>query len=138
MLRASDASVLASGTVTLQAALAGEPIIIAYTVSKLTYMIGKCLIKLNHIGLVNIVADKPFIPELIQSEFTADTVCKELKRLISDETARSTMKAGLRDVSHRLGKSGASGRAAEVVFQWLDRLDGPKGKGIENSHASLS
>jgi len=123
VLRAADVSILASGTATLQGALAGEPIIIAYKVSKLTYIIGKCLIHLKVIGLANIVADKPFIPELIQNEVSPVNICRELSRFISDETARDKMKQGLRGVAHRLGKSGASERAAAVVFKWLDRLD---------------
>ncbi len=135
VLRAADVSVLASGTATLQGALAGEPIIIAYKVSKMTYIIGKCLINLKVIGLANIVAEKPFIPELIQNEVSPANICRELSRFISDETARDKMKQGLREVAHRLGKAGASERAAAVVFKWLDRLDKQEDK---SSHASLS
>ena len=138
VLRASDVSVLASGTATLQGALAGEPIIIAYMVSKLTYFIGKCLIKLKHIGLANIVAERPFIPELIQDEVSPANICRELSRLITDESAREKMKQGLREVARRLGRAGASERAAAVVCRWLNGLDGLDGKGIKNSHASLS
>lgn len=135
VLRATDVSILASGTATLQGALAGEPFIIIYKTSKLTYMIAKSLIKLKVIGLANIVAEAPFIPELIQDEVSATNICRELKRMISDDGVREKMQQGMKEVAHRLGKAGASERAAEVVLRWLEPLDK---QGDKSSHASLS
>jgi len=119
VFQAASAALVASGTATLQGALAGTPMVIVYKVSWLSYWISRALIRVKSIGLANIVADRPFIPELIQSEATPAKMAEELHRLLKNRPAREAMQAGLKEVARRLGKAGASGRAAALICRLL-------------------
>ncbi|MGD9729731.1 MAG: lipid-A-disaccharide synthase, partial [Nitrospiraceae bacterium] len=81
----------------------------------LTYRIAKFLIRVNCIGLVNLVAGRKIIPELIQQEATADRLYQEAERLLQDHEAYDQMRTALLAVREKLGQAGASRRAAEVV-----------------------
>lgn len=119
VLRASDVVVVASGTATLQAAIAGAPMIIVYKLASTTYWLARLLIHLKSVGLVNIVAGTPFIPELIQKEASPERISEEVRRLLYDGEAREKMKQGLKGVVGRLGTAGASGRAASIIDRFL-------------------
>jgi lipid-A-disaccharide synthase len=117
VMAASDLLLVASGTATLQAAVIGTPMVIAYRVSWLTYWLGRLLVRVNWIGLVNIVAGRGIVTELIQHEATAERLSEEGHRLLRDEAALSGMRAAFRAVRDSLGSPGASRRAAEAVLK---------------------
>lgn len=116
VMAASDLLLVASGTATLQAAVIGTPMILVYRASWLTYWLARWLITVNWIGLVNIVAGRRIIPELIQHEATAERLVEEARRLLQDQSAYSEMRAALHMVREQLGKPGASRRAAELIL----------------------
>ena len=119
LLRVTDAAVVVSGTATLDAALTETPMIIIYKTSALTYALARHWVRIPHLGLVNIVANAPLVPELIQGEVTANRICEEMKRILDDPNVVLKMKAGLRAVVTSLGKEGASNRAADAVYDLL-------------------
>ncbi len=118
-LAAADVACLASGTATLEAALAGTPMIIVYKVRPLTYLLGRLLIRVPSIGLVNIVAGRRLVPELIQGAATPEAVAREAACLLDDPARRAAVEAGLAEVRERLGPPGASARAAAILRRLL-------------------
>ncbi len=116
----ADIAVVASGTATLQGALAGIPMIVVYKISWLSYTLAKYLIHVKAISLANIVADDPFIPELIQDDASAARIANEVQHLLKDKAASEKMKQNLSQVASRLGSAGASDRAAKIIFRVLD------------------
>ena len=112
----SDVLFIASGTATLQAAVVGTPMVLLYKTSPLTYRLARWLIRVKWIGLVNLVAGRSIVPELIQDEATDERLCREALHLLRDLSAYNDMKEGLRQVRQSLGESGASSRAAQVVL----------------------
>ena len=107
---------VASGTATLQAAILGVPMVILYRVSWLTYWLARRLIRVPWIGLVNIVAGRRIVPELIQHEATPQRLCEEAAGLLDSETEYRAMLGELRKVRATLGEPGASRRAAALVL----------------------
>ncbi len=122
VLRAADVVVAASGTVTLQAALTQTPMVIIYKLSWLTHALARWLIDLPSISLVNIVAKKSLVPELIQSNATPERICEAVKNILSDPVVRDKMKAELSKGVSLLGKGNASRRAAEIIYQTLQTV----------------
>ena len=120
VMRASDALVVASGTATLQAALAGTPMVVVYKVAPLTYRIARRMIHLRSIGLVNIVAGAPIAPELIQSDANPERIRREVASILSDDARREKMIESLKGIAARLGVPGASFRAAAAIEQALE------------------
>ncbi len=116
VMAASDLLFVASGTATLQAALIGTPLILLYRTTWLTYRLARWLIRVKWIGLVNLVAGRTVVPELIQQDATAERVCEEALKLLNDRTAYNDMKQALAKVRGSLGEPGGSRRAAEVVL----------------------
>ena len=114
-------AVTASGTVTLEAAIAGTPMIIVYKLSGFSYWVGRCLIRVEHIGLVNLVAGRRVVPELIQHEASAENISRHVLEMLTDEHGLLAMRRQLCDVVKRLGHPGASERAAEVAMGLLAR-----------------
>lgn len=112
----SDLLLVASGTATLQAAVVGTPMILLYKTTLFTYWIAWCVIRVKWIGLVNLVAGRTVVPELIQHEATAERLYQESCRLLNDQRAYNEMKRGLLQVRQSLGGAGASFRAAQVVL----------------------
>ncbi len=115
VLAACDLAWIASGTATLQAAVLGTPMILTYRAPRLTAAIARAVIRIPWIGLVNIVAGRTLVPELIQENATADRLYQEARRLLTDRQAYDTMRAGLQAVRSSMGEPGASRRAAEVI-----------------------
>jgi len=111
--------VTASGTVTLEAAIAGTPMIIVYKLSGFSYWFGKRFIRVKHIGLVNLVAGKRVVPELIQDEASAEKISLQVLQMLADKDALLGIRRQLRDVVKRLGDPGASARAATVAMGLL-------------------
>lgn len=116
VMAASDVLLVASGTATLQAAVVGTPMVLVYKTTWPTYWLARWLIHVKWIGLVNLVAGRSIVPELIQKEATAEQLWREVRRLLTDGQAREEMKDGLREVRQSLGEPGASRRAADVVL----------------------
>jgi lipid-A-disaccharide synthase len=85
------ASIVASGTATVEAALAGNPFVVVYRVSPLTYAIAKQVVKVPHVAMVNLIAGKLVVPELIQSDFTAENIVREIEPLLPDGPPRQSM-----------------------------------------------
>ena len=119
VLKASTGVITASGTSTLQAAICGVPMVIIYRVSPLTYFLGRLLIKVNFIGLVNVIAGRKVVPEFIQGEVTPERIAVSITPFFLDPDLREKIQGDLSLVSKSLGEPGASMRAAEVVYAYL-------------------
>ncbi len=118
-LGAADAAAVASGTATLEAALLGTPLVVVYKESFINWHTLGRLINTEHFGLVNLVAGTRLAPELMQNDFTGDTLAAELLKLL-DPAHNAATRARLRDATRGLGAGGASNRAAEVVLRAID------------------
>lgn len=118
---ACEAILAVSGTVTLQIALAGTPMAILYRLAPLTYAIGRRLVKVPFIGLVNIVAGREVAREFIQEQASAENLAVEIERIMTDPQYRHQMESGLRQVRERLGAPGCSRRVAGMLVELLDR-----------------
>jgi lipid-A-disaccharide synthase len=118
-LRASDAAIVTSGTATLETGLMGVPMAIVYRVSGLSYFIGRLIVDVDHVGLVNIVAGKRLVPELIQQDATPQNMADAVSKMLNDPAYYKSITDGLAAVRARLGDAGASARAAAVVLELL-------------------
>lgn len=125
-LQLSDQAWIASGTATLEAALARVPHILLYRVSASTYWIGRMLVRIPYIGLPNIVAGRRIIPELLQGEATPARLAREALRLHREPELRAAQLQGFEEVQARLGEPGVLPRAARVVLQVADEARGRK------------
>lgn len=114
-----DAAIVASGTATLETAYFGTPMLIVYHVNPLTYWLGRLLIKLNYIGLANIVAEKEIAPELIQHDFTPSRAAALVEGML-DPAENERIRHSLKIVQEKVGLPGASARAAKIVWNFLD------------------
>ncbi len=117
VLAAADVALTASGTATVQAALHDTPMVVVYRLSPLTFRIVRRLVQVRSIGMVNLIAGEPIVPELIQDAFTPDAVAREAVSMLTDATRAARIRAGLAQVRARLGGPGASRRAAEAILR---------------------
>ncbi len=113
----STACAVASGTATLETALFGTPHAIVYRTGRLNYAIARRRVRLQRIGLPNIVAGKDVAPELVQDALTPQALAALLAPWLDDEAARARQRAGLAEVRARLGGTGASTRAAQLLWE---------------------
>jgi lipid-A-disaccharide synthase len=111
--------VAASGTVTLEAAISGTPMVIIYKVSPVSYFLGKNMIQVKHIGLVNLIAGKEIVPELIQKSASPDGIASTVFKMLSDPSGLKTLGLELLNIRNRLGGPGASERVADIAFGML-------------------
>jgi lipid-A-disaccharide synthase len=116
LLLNSEAAIVTSGTATLETALFEVPQIVTYRTSKLTYEIGKRLVRVKYISLVNLIADEPVVKELIQSDFTVKNVVDELRLILSDKKYKNSMLMGYTKVRQRLGNENASANTAQGIM----------------------
>lgn len=116
VLNASDVVITASGTATVQAALHGKPMVIVYRLAPLTYRIGRPFVKVDTFGMVNLLAGRRVVPELIQDDFTPARVADETVSLLTDPARAAEMRRALAEVRTALGEAGATRRAAEAVL----------------------
>ncbi|NVM24910.1 MAG: lipid-A-disaccharide synthase [Desulfobacterales bacterium] len=119
LLKIADLALVASGTATLEAAIMETPMVITYKVSPLTYIIVRFLAKVSNIGLVNLVAGKTIVPELIQNKATAHELAVEGLAILKNDRLRADMKKGLRLVKEQLGQGGASNNAAHIACEMM-------------------
>lgn len=113
---ASNVAVVASGTATLEAGLMNRPLIVVYRLSAPNWWLGKAMLELKHISLVNLLAERGVVPELLQDDFTPEAVCAHIDGLW-EGPAREAQLQGLREVRSKLGAPGASQRAAELILK---------------------
>jgi len=121
-------SIVASGTATVEAALIGNPFVVVYRVSPVTYAIAKRVVTVPHVAMVNLVADKRLVPELIQDDFQAGRIVQELEPLLVDGAPRAEMVAGLAAVGTKLRagrdfKGTTIGAVATVVLETIGLAD---------------
>lgn len=114
-----DSVVAASGTVTLELALLNTPMVVTYKLSPFTYMLGKLLVKLDYFSLVNLIAEKEIVPELLQDQVTPEAIASMLNELTFNKEKRKTVVDGLAFVRELLGSKGASDKAASLALNML-------------------
>lgn len=119
LMQRASCGVIASGTATLEAAYFGLPYCLVYKVALATYCLARCLVKLDFIGLVNILAGKGVVKELIQHEANPENVSAELMAFLDDPAAREKLVSELHATAAKLGGTGAHERAAQAVAAWL-------------------
>ena len=121
VLAAADAAIVSSGTATIEATLLNTPMVVIYRLTPLTALLAKPLVRTPFFSMVNLIAGRAVVPELIQSEFTAERVAAEVLRLLQNQREREAQRAGLAEVRERLGPPGAVERAAESILQLMQR-----------------
>jgi len=112
-------AIVASGTATLDTAIMGIPMVVVYKVSPFSYWLGKKLIRVPYISLVNLIAQEQVVPELIQDDVTPDKLAEEVLSLLRNGAARQRMIEKLKGIRKTLGKGGASERAAHMALQMI-------------------
>ena len=127
-LAAADAAIVSSGTATIEAALLDVPMVVVYRVTPLTALLAKPLVRTPFFSMVNLIAGKRAVPELIQNDFTPARVAAEILRLLNDQSARASLRHDLAEVRQRLGPPGAVERAADAILQLV---------GAEHAQASI-
>jgi lipid-A-disaccharide synthase len=120
----ADASIVSSGTATVEAALLDAAMVVVYRVTPLTALLAKPLVRARHFAMVNLIAGRAVVPELIQKDFTPDKVAAATLRLLRDPGAAQTMKAELAEVRRSLGPPGAVERAADAIIALLGGSSG--------------
>jgi lipid-A-disaccharide synthase len=118
---ASDAALVKSGTSTLEAGLMHRPMVVAYRMAWLTYLVARLLVKLKHFSLVNLLVGREVVPELFQGEVTGEKMAAALERVLVDGPARQAQLDGLRQVRATLGEPGAPERVAREVVEVISR-----------------
>jgi lipid-A-disaccharide synthase len=112
----ADAAVVTSGTATLETGWFGTPMAVVYRTSPLTYAIGRLLVSVKSIGLVNIVAGRPVVPEFVQGAMTAGTIAGAVGRMLDDASEAAAIRRELSVIREKLGGPGASGRVARGIL----------------------
>ncbi len=109
----------ASGTVTLESAISGMPMVIIYKVSPVSFWLGKAMIRVKNIGLVNLIAGKEIVPELIQEEASSTRIADTVFKMLSDPSGLKQLSLELLAIRDKLGGPGASERVADIAFRML-------------------
>jgi lipid-A-disaccharide synthase len=120
LMRHSKFGIIKSGTSTLEAGYFEIPMIVVYKTSGLSYMIGKKLVKVNNICMVNILFDENVVPELIQNDVTQANIYKTGKEILGDEKIYNLTKESLAGLKRKLGTAGASARAANYIHTFMN------------------
>lgn len=111
--------IAASGTVTLETAIYGVPMVIMYRISPFSYMVGRALIEVDHIGLVNIIAGERVVPELIQEAASPKNIAGTVENLLKNPSELRRIRKKLAKVREKLGQPGASVKTAEIAFSLM-------------------
>jgi lipid-A-disaccharide synthase len=117
LLQVADVALVASGTVTVQAALHECPMVVVYRLSPLTYRLGRPFVRVSTFAMANLVAGKRVVPELIQDDFTPERVAAEALDMLTNPARAASIRQDLQEVRRRLGTPGASDRAAQAVLE---------------------
>lgn len=115
LMQRCEAGAVASGTATLEAACFGLPYTLVYNVSWPTYVVGKLVVRIKHLGIINILAKREVVRELVQHDLTPDTLAKATADLLTQKDRREALQADLASVVATLGSGGAYQRAAQAV-----------------------
>ncbi len=121
VLSAARVAVVASGTATVETALTLTPMVVVYRLSALTYTLGKPLLSVSNYAMVNLIAGRVVVPELIQGDFTPSRVTEETLRVLDEGASRTEMLKNLEEVREKLGRGGATRRAADEVSGFLSQ-----------------
>jgi lipid-A-disaccharide synthase len=120
----ADASIVCSGTATVEAALLDAPMVVVYRVSPLTAILAKPLVRTKFFSMVNLIAGREVVPELIQKDFTPEKVAAQTLRLLGDPPSVAAMRMELAEVRRKLGPPGAVERAADAIYGLLTTPSG--------------
>lgn len=120
-VNACDLAWTASGTATVETALLLKPMIIVYRLSWLTYALARMLVNVKHVGMVNIMAGKEVVPELIQADFTAERVVKKTRTLLENRDRRDRIVGKLVSLREKLGTPGAADRVAHIAMSMMGK-----------------
>jgi len=123
-LAAANAAIVSSGTATVETALLNVPMVVIYRVSPLTATLAKPLVRTPYFAMVNLIAEKRVVPELVQDDFTPARVAQETLQLLQEPNAREAQRRGLEEVRQRLGPPGAVERAADEIVTLLRHVTG--------------
>lgn len=119
LLRHAEAALVTSGTATLETALYGVPQVVCYKGNALSYQLGKRLVKVKYISLVNLILDRGLVKELIQDDLNKESLKNELSLLLEDADYRTTLLEGYRELTDILGGAGASERVADLMVGYI-------------------
>jgi len=125
-VNACDLAWTASGTATVEAALLLKPMIIVYRLAWLTYALARMLVRIKHVGMVNIVAGEKVVPELIQADFTEEGVIRETRNLLENRDLRDRTVKKLAKLREKLGTPGAAGRVADIALSIIGEGSGTR------------
>ena len=117
LMRHADAAMVTSGTATLETGWFCTPLVVVYKTSPISFLIGRWVVDVVNIGLVNIVAEKTVAPEFLQNEMTVENLVAAVHRILTDDAYRHTMKVELSQIRRKLGEKGASARVAEGIIE---------------------
>jgi lipid-A-disaccharide synthase len=117
----SKVVVAVSGTVTLESAISGTPMVIIYKLSPVSFWLGKAMIRVKNIGLVNLIAGREIVPELIQGNASSKMIADTVFKMLSDPSGLKKLSLELLTIRDKLGGPGASERVADIVFRMLER-----------------
>jgi lipid-A-disaccharide synthase len=120
VLEAADLVWTASGTATLETALMLRPMVIVYRMSRTTFALARRLVRVDYIGMANIIAGEKVVPELIQDDLTPERIAAESRKILGDTGLRDAMTAKLGEVRKRLGSPGAAARVAAMAFDMME------------------
>jgi lipid-A-disaccharide synthase len=121
VMNISDLLITASGSATLEGAILGTPMVVIYKVSRVSYWIGRALIHVDHIGLVNLVAGERIVPELIQQDANPQRIAEEALRILRDPVRSQQMRKAMAQVRQQLGEPGAAERAARIIYSFVKK-----------------
>ncbi len=123
VLACADSAIVASGTATLEAALVGTPLVIVYQVAWLSAFIARFMVRIENVGLVNILAGRTIVPELLQEEATAERIAQAVLSQLGDRSVMEEIRRGLDEVKRKMGSPGAAQRAAASILKVLSQSE---------------
>jgi lipid-A-disaccharide synthase len=126
LVAASDLVITKTGTTTVECAILGTPMVTAYKMGFLNYVLARLLVRIPYIAMPNIILNHPIVPELIQDKADPKTIADEAHHLLTNEQARAEQISGLAQVRTELGPPGAPARAALSIAGWIESLPSRK------------
>ncbi|MGD0275021.1 MAG: lipid-A-disaccharide synthase, partial [Syntrophales bacterium] len=119
VMAGAEAVLVASGTATLETALFGTPMVIIYRVSPISYAVGRMVIHVKNIGLVNIIAGRTIVPELIQGEANPERMAREMLAILANRQRQDEIRTNLFAIREKIGEPGASERTARLAYDLM-------------------